>query len=64
MLLTETNILNAVYCHNRLGYDIVYSKATVNTTGGFQGGVGLFSLKRIEEWIVESTRFHGLNMVI
>ena len=33
MLLTERKILDAVYCRNRPGYDIVCSKATVTTAG-------------------------------
>ena len=37
VILTETKIPDAVYCHNFLGYDAVYSKATVTAAGGSQG---------------------------
>ena len=39
MLLIETKILEAVECHNLLGYDVVFSTVTVTTAGGAQGGV-------------------------
>ena len=41
MLLTETNIMDAVYCRNRLGYYVVCYKATVTSDRGAQGGVGI-----------------------
>ena len=43
MLLTKTNILYVVYCHNHLGYDVVNSQATVTMAGGYQGGIGMVS---------------------
>ena len=43
MLLTERNIPDVVYYHNRLGYDIVFSEAAVTAVGGVQGGVGIVS---------------------
>ena len=66
MLLTETNIPDAVFYCNRLGYYVVLSKATVTASGGAQGGRGggIVSQENPEVWIFESTRFHGLNMVI
>ena len=40
MLLTDTKISDAVYCHNCLEYEIFCSEATVTAEGGAQGGGG------------------------
>ena len=63
MLFMEINIMYTVYCHNRLNYDVICSKATVTAAGGFQRGGGLVSQERPEVWIVESTRFYRSNVV-
>ena len=64
VILTETKIPDAVYCHNCLGYDVVCSEATVAKAGRTQGGgVGLVARELIEGWIIKSTRFHGPNLV-
>ena len=57
MILTETKITDAVYCHNRLGYDVVLSQATVTMDGGYRGGGGVILVlqERLEGWIFEST---------
>ena len=41
MILNETKIFDEIYCHNRLGYDVVCSKKTVIAAEGDQGGVEL-----------------------
>ena len=64
LLLSETNIPDAVYCHNRLWYNIVCSQVVGTTSGLVLRGVGLFMRERPEEWIVKSTRFHRPNVVI
>ena len=38
MILMKKNILDKVYYRNYLGYDVVYSKATVTESGGVPGG--------------------------
>ena len=38
MILMKKNILDKVYYRNYLGYDVVYSKATVTASGGVPGG--------------------------
>ena len=38
MLLTDTNIPDAVFCHNFLEYDVVSSKETVTMSEGTQVG--------------------------
>ena len=38
MLLTDTKILDVVYCKNHLGCDIIFSRATPTTSGGAQRG--------------------------
>ena len=38
MLLTETNIMDAVYFRNRLGYDVVCSEAKFTKAEVAQGG--------------------------
>ena len=40
MILTETNITDQAYCQNRMGYDVVISKAITAMYGDSQGGVG------------------------
>ena len=60
MLLMETNIPDAVYCRNHLGYDIVRYKATLTTAGVGHGGLesrprrswrgGLFSQRTSMGW--------------
>ena len=39
MLLTETNISYAFYCHNRLSYNSVCSQAVIATSRGAKGGL-------------------------
>ena len=63
MILTETMFLDVVFFHNHLRYEIVCSKATVNANGGAQRGVGIVPRETPEDWIVDSMRFHGPNMV-
>ena len=63
MLLTEMKIPEAVYCHNHLGYDAVFSKVTVTAAEGAQErGVGIVLQEWLKGWIVESMHFHGLNV--
>ena len=38
VILTEKKLLDAVYCKNRLRYNVVCSRATVTTGIGVQGG--------------------------
>ena len=65
MLMTETNIMDAVYCHNCLGYNIVCFQAVVSAAMGAQGGgLGLVTRERSEGWIVKSVRFRRTNVVI
>ena len=40
------------------------SKAHPSSAGGVQGRIGLVTRERTDRWGIESTRFHGLNMVI
>ena len=40
MDLMDTNIINQAYCHNRLGYNVVFLTA-ITTSVGAQGVVGL-----------------------
>ena len=64
MLLAEMKIPDPVYCHNCLRYDVFLSEAKFTVAGGDQGGgVRLVLWERTEGWIVDSTRFHGPNMV-
>ena len=41
MPLTETKTLDAVYCNNPLGYDVVFLRLTPTPDVGVQKGVGL-----------------------
>ena len=67
VIFMETNITDAVYCRNRLGYDIVCSKATVTMFGGSRGGGGggvrMVSRELSEGWIFDYARFRVPNVV-
>ena len=63
MILTEINIPDEAYCHNGIGYNVVCLPAATTASGGEQGGVGIVVQERPKGWSVESTRFHGSNMV-
>ena len=63
MLLTDTKIQTEEYSHNRLGYDVICSAARPSSTGGAQVDVGLVLQEWTNGWGIESTRFHGLNVV-
>ena len=63
MLLIDTNITSNVYCHNHMGYDMVFYPAFTISTDGAQGEVGLVVREWLHGWSVESTRFHGPNVV-
>ena len=63
MLLNETKIRGKIYYHNWLGYDVVCSTAVTTDTGGSHGWVGLVVRELPQGWNVESTRFHGTNVV-
>ena len=41
MMLTETKISDKVYCHNRLGYDMVCLPAAATDARVIQGGLRL-----------------------
>ena len=63
MMLSETNISDGAYCHKRLRYSVVCSPASVTATWGAQRVVGLVVQEKMKGYSMESTRFHGLNMV-
>ena len=63
MLLTETKIQLEVYSHNRLGYDVTCSAACPSSARLDKGGVGLVIRERPVEWGIDSTRYHGPNVV-
>ena len=63
MLLTKTKIQSEVYSHNRLGYNVTCSAARSSSAGGAQGGVGVVARERPARWGIESTRYHGPNVV-
>ena len=64
MILTKTNIFTTAYCRNRLGYKATCSAAQPSSARGSQGGVGLVRRERPVGWGIESTRYHGPNVVI
>ena len=41
MILTERNISDEAYCHNRIGYDMVCFLAAATAARGAHGGMGL-----------------------
>ena len=63
MILMATKFNRQAYLHNRLGYNMVCSPEITTESGGAQGGVGLVIWDQSKGWSVESTRFHGTNVV-
>ena len=63
MLLTKTQIQSEAYSHNHLGYDVTCSVVRSSSAMGDQGGVGLVTRVRTVRWGIESTRYHGPNVV-
>ena len=63
MILTETKIQTKAYNHNQLGYNVTCLVARISSAGGAQGSVGLVTREQPDEWGIESTRFHGPNVV-
>ena len=63
MVLTNTKISTITYCWNRLGYKVTCLTAHPTSTGGSQGGVEVVTRERLVRWGIESTRYHGPNVV-
>ena len=63
MVIAKMKISAASYFRNWIGYDIVCLPARPYSADRAQGGVGLVSWDRLTVWSLESTRFHGPNMV-
>ena len=63
MMLTKTKIKSEAYSHNRLGYNVNFLAARPSSNRGTQGGVGLVTRERPVGWGVESTHYHGANVV-
>jgi exonuclease III len=58
VVATETKIPDEVYTKHTLGYEVTCSRALPN-----QGGVALITRANPEGWHIESTRFHGPNVL-
>ena len=63
MILMRTKFTNQAYCHNRLGYNMVYSPEIMIEYGGAQGVAVLVVQDQPKGWSVELKRFHGPNVV-
>ena len=63
VVLTETKIATEYYTPNRLGYNVVCTKARPGPLGGAQGGVALVYREAADDWHLESTRHHGPNCI-
>ena len=62
MLLVETKIQTEVYSHNQLGYNVTFLESCPSSARGAQGDV--YGDKGTAWQVrVESTSFHGPNMV-
>ena len=62
MLLTKTKVQSD--SHNRTGYNLTCLAARPSSAGGAPGGVGIVTRERPVGWEIESTRYHGLNIVL
>ena len=63
MILTETNINKHSYFCNRMGYDVVFSQAIITVDGDAQGVLGMIVQYQHQGCNIESTCFHGPNVV-
>ena len=63
MLLTDTEIQLEDYSHNRLGYNVTCLTARLSGARGAQVGVKLVTKEHPIGWGIESTCYHGPNMV-
>ena len=63
MIMIETKIQSEAYLHNRLGYDMNCLVVRPSISGGDQDGVGLVTREMPIEWGIDSTRYHGPNVV-
>ena len=63
MLLTNTKIYMTVYFQNWLRYKVTFLTVQLSRDGGFQGRVGIVMCERPVGWEIESTCYHGLNVV-
>ena len=63
MVLTETKVQSEDYLHNCLGCDVACSMAHPSSARGSQGGVGMVTRERPVGWDINSTRYHGPNVV-
>ena len=63
MLLTETKIQSEAYSHIRLGDDVTRLMERPSNSGGAQGSFGLVMREQPVGWGIESTRYHGTNVV-
>jgi hypothetical protein len=62
-ILTETKIPDNIYTKHCLDYHVVCSQATPGPNGGAQGGIALCTRQQPEGWEIESTQFHGPNVL-
>ena len=58
VLATETKIPDDIYTKHTLGYEVICSKALPN-----QGGIALITRASPTGWHIESTQFHGPNVL-
>ena len=63
MVLTDTNITEQYFCHRSLGYNVVCLPISITSVESTKGRVRLFFCDQLQGWSVESTRFHGTNVV-
>ena len=63
MVLTNTNISTKAYCQNRIGYEVTCSTERPTRARGYQGSVRVVTRERPIGWGIESTRYHGPNMI-
>ena len=64
MLLAVTKIKFEAYSQNCLGYDVTFLTTCPYSAGVDHKGIGLLKRERPVRWGIESTRYHGPNVVI
>ena len=63
MLLTDTYIQSEAHSYNCLGYNVTCLMICPSSTRGAQGGIRLVTREWAVRWGIESTCYHGPNVV-
>ena len=63
MVLTKMKISTMAYFQNRIGYEVTCLAVQPSSAGVAQGGIQLVKRERPVWWGIESTLYHGPNLL-